>query len=250
MTTTPGTAVLSVAAAVLAASSLLLAWPRTAAMPSGRFAPSGADVAGTRRVSRLRPPLLAGALAGLGAALFVGGPPGLVTGAVVGLAVGSWVNRMEPRSVRRHREAVDDALPLAVDLLASCLAVGQAPGTALDEVARVLAPPLRDELAEISARLRLGADPVEVWRDVAAHPQLGGWGRAVLRALDSGASVAEAMAAHADDLRLTARSRTEARARAVGVRAALPLGVCLMPAFVLLGVVPLVAGSLSVVTLP
>jgi pilus assembly protein TadC len=250
MTATPVTALLSVAAAVLAASSVLLAWPRAAALPHGLSVPSGAGVAATRRAGRLRSPLLAGALAGVGTALFVGGPSGLVAGAVVGLAVGSWVSHMEPRAARRHREAVDDALPLAVDLLASCLAVGQAPGTALDEIARVLAPPLRDELAEISARLRLGADPVEVWRDVAAHPQLGGWGRAVLRAVDSGASVADAMAAHADDLRLTARSRTEARARAVGVRAALPLGVCLMPAFVLLGVVPLVAGSVSVVTLP
>jgi hypothetical protein len=36
------------------------------------------------------------------------------------------------------------------------------------------------------------------------------------------------------------------RARAVGVKAALPLGVCLLPAFVLVGVVPLVAGSVTV----
>lgn len=248
MTTAPDPVVLAVTAAILAMAALLLAWPRATALPGPRPARGAGDAA--RQAGHLRPPLLAGALTGVGTALFVGGPPGLLAGAVAGLAVGAWVGRMEPRAVRRHREAVDDALPLAVDLLASCLAVGQAPGTALDEVARVIGAPLRVELAEISARLRLGADPVAVWRDVAAHPQLGGWGRAVLRAVDSGASVADAMAAHADDLRLAARSRTEARARAVGVRAALPLGVCLMPAFVLLGVVPLVAGSLSVVTLP
>ena len=54
------------------------------------------------------------------------------------------------------------------------------------------------------------------------------------------------MARLAVDLRRGARARVEARARAVGVRAALPLGLCLLPAFVLLGVVPLVAGSLPV----
>ena len=80
-------------------------------------------------------------------------------------------------------------------------------------------------------------------------------GRCVVVCRTSGAdpadaAMANAMAAHADDLRQASRSRVEARARAVGVRAALPLGVCLLPAFVLLGVVPLVAGSLSVVTLP
>jgi hypothetical protein len=31
----------------------------------------------------------------------------------------------------------------------------------------------------------------------------------------------------------------------VGVQAALPLGACLLPSFVLIGVVPLVAGSFS-----
>jgi pilus assembly protein TadC len=195
-------------------------------------------------------PAVGGAGAGLGAALFVGGPVGLVVGVVVAVAVAGWLRRLEPASVRRRRAAIDDALPLAVDLLASCLAVGQAPAVALHQVADVLEPPLRDELQEVSMRLRLGADPVAVWRDVAAHPQLGSWGRTVLRAVDSGASVADAMASHADDLRHASRGRLEARARAVGVRAALPLGVCLLPAFVLLGVVPLVAGSLSVVTLP
>jgi hypothetical protein len=37
----------------------------------------------------------------------------------------------------------------------------------------------------------------------------------------------------------------EERARSVGVRAALPLGLCLLPAFVLLAVVPIAAGLLE-----
>ena len=69
--------------------------------------------------------------------------------------------------------------------------------------------------------------------------------RCVLRAVDSGASVADAMTRLAEDLRRDARARVEGRARAVGVKAALPLGLCMLPAFVLVGVVPLVVGSLS-----
>jgi pilus assembly protein TadC len=65
----------------------------------------------------------------------------------------------------------------------------------------------------------------------------------MVRALEVGASVADAMLLLADDLRDTARMETEGRARSVGVKAAAPLGVCLLPAFVLTGVVPLVAGS-------
>jgi hypothetical protein len=37
----------------------------------------------------------------------------------------------------------------------------------------------------------------------------------------------------------------EERARGVGVRAAVPLGLCLLPSFVLLGVVPLVVSLLQ-----
>ena len=247
------TSAVAIVASALAAAAVLLAWPRGPALPStaraGPRSAGGTDGAGRDRAGR-RLPVLGGVTAGLGAALFVGGPVGLVAGAVAGVAVAVWLRRLEPASVRRRREAIDEALPLAVDLLASCLAAGQAPAVALQQVTDVVDHPLRDELQEVATRLRLGADPIRVWRDVAAHPQLGSWGRTVLRAVDSGASVAEAMAAHADDLRQASRSRVEARARAVGVRAALPLGVCLLPAFVLLGVVPLVAGSLSVVTLP
>ena len=247
------TSAVAIVASALAAAAVLLAWPRGPALPStaraGPRSAGGTDGAGRDRAGR-RLPVLGGVTAGLGAALFVGGPVGLVAGAVAGVAVAVWLRRLEPASVRRRREAIDEALPLAVDLLASCLAAGQAPAVALQQVTDVVDHPLRDELQEVATRLRLGADPIRVWRDVAAHPQLGSWGRTVLRAVDSGASVADAMAAHADDLRQASRSRGEARARAVGVRAALPLGVCLLPAFVLLGVVPLVAGSLSVVTLP
>ena len=132
-----------------------------------------------------------------------------------------------------------------MDLLSACLAAGQAPGPAVEQVAAADDGPLGEELAAVTTRLRLGADPVTVWRELADHPQLGRLGRCVARAVDSGASVAEAMTRLAEDLRRDARARVEGRARAVGVKAALPLGLCMLPAFVLVGVVPLVAGSMS-----
>ena len=58
---------------------------------------------------------------------------------------------------------------------------------------------------------------------------------------------------HDDVVRCTlasqARSRTDARARSVEVRAAAPLGVCFLPAFVLIGVVPMVVGVFSAMRL-
>jgi pilus assembly protein TadC len=130
--------------------------------------------------------------------------------------------------------------------MAACLSAGLSPAAALGLLVTAVDDPLREELAVLKARLGVGVDPATVWRDLAGHPQLGGLGRALSRAVDSGASVADALVRLAVDLRRQTRAEAESRARAVGVKAAVPLGVCLLPAFVLVGVVPLVAGSVSV----
>jgi Flp pilus assembly protein TadB len=213
--------------------------------------PLGSDgTVPSRGASRDDPPVLrwvATVGVGLGVLFFVGGTRGLVAALVAG--VGCWwlTGRMEPPSVRRRRERLAASVPHAVDLMAACLAAGLSPAAAVEQIAEAVDEPLSDELAGLGSRLRLGVDPETVWRDLARHPQLGGLGRTVSRAVESGASVADAMARLAEDLRRLNRSAVESRARAVGVKAALPLGVCLLPAFVLVGVVPLVAGSLSVV---
>jgi pilus assembly protein TadC len=62
------------------------------------------------------------------------------------------------------------------------------------------------------------------------------------RAQRSGAPVVAAVERLSDELARRSRAEVEDRARAVGVRAAVPLGVCLLPAFLLLGIVPLVVG--------
>lgn len=186
----------------------------------------------------------------LGVVFLVGGWRGLAAGLPAAGACWWWTGRTEPPAVRRRRERLVASVPHAVDLLAACLSAGLSPGAGLELVVGAVDPPLAEELAAVDARLRLGVDPATVWRDLARHTELGGLGRAVSRAVDSGASVADAMQRLASDLRRAARAEAETRARAVGVKAAVPLGVCLLPAFVLVGVVPLVAGSLSVLLRP
>jgi Flp pilus assembly protein TadB len=229
-------------AAVLLAGAAALLLPVRASPPvptrGAPVAPGAGEPSGRRRA-------LVVAAVGLGAALLLGGTVGLLAGGAA--AVVAWVvtGRMEPREVRLRRERLAAGVPHVVDLLAAALAVGLSPSTAVAQVARAVDPPIRDELAALDARLRLGADPVDVWRDLAGHPQLGGLGRCVVRASDSGASVADAMFRLAGDLRAEQAAAVEGRARAVGVKAAAPLGLCLLPAFVLVGVVPLVAGAVA-----
>jgi Flp pilus assembly protein TadB len=192
---------------------------------------------------RLRAPLCA--LAFVGSWAFVGGAVGVLVG--VAAVVISWrvLGRTEGPAARRRREQLTRELPVGVQLLASCLAAGAATGPSLRLVAEALPGPLGDELRLVHHRLALGADPGAVWRELGTHPQLAPLGRTLARAHDSGASVRAAIEALAGELRARARADVEERARSVDVRAAAPLGACFLPAFLLLGVVPLVVGIFS-----
>lgn len=239
---------------VLVAAALLAAWRPPSAPPAPPGPPRTSEPAGDAsgapaELSRLMR-AVAAAAAALGAAMFVGGDIGLIVGAVVGGTVWVGVARMESPATRRRRERLVADLPHAADLMAACLAGGLAPGHAAAQVAAAVGGPVGEELGLASARLRLGVDPSSVWRALSQHPQLGPLGRCVARAMDTGASVADAMSRLAEDLRRDTRSRVESQARAVGVKAALPLGVCMLPAFVLIGVVPLVAGSVGALLHP
>jgi len=149
----------------------------------------------------------------------------------------------EGAAERRRRGALEAEVPLAIDLMVAALQVGSGPAEALERVAEVLGGATREELQVPLARLRLGADPLAVWGSLSGHPQLHQLGRTLARAAESGAPIAEALQRLSADLRGRRRADVEARIRQVEVKAAAPLGVCLLPGFVLLGVVPLVAGS-------
>lgn len=185
--------------------------------------------------------LPAAALAGTGAALLVGGPAGPVLG--VGAAVAAWsaLGRVEPAHVRIRREAVGRDLPHVVLLLEAALRNGAAPAEAARLVARALPGPAAELLDGVAARLGLGADPGQVWASLAGGP-LAPLGRVLARSHHTGASVTTSVGRLGHELAERRRGDVQDRARAVGVKAAVPLGLCLLPAFVLVGIVPLVAG--------
>ncbi len=233
--------VLVVAATLAAAVAALVVpgRPRLSAVAAERRPTRApADRSGGLRRWRLPCALLAGA----GAAVVLGGPAAPVAGLVA--AGVTWVaaGRIEPRAMRLHREEVRRDLPHVVTLLGAALRSGAAPGAAIDVVCRALPGAAADVLGPVAARLALGADPLLVWSAVADDPSIGPLGRAMARTHRSGAPVVAAVDRLSEELARRSRAEVEDRARAVGVRAAVPLGVCLLPAFLLLGIVPLVVG--------
>ncbi|HEX6876941.1 MAG TPA: type II secretion system F family protein [Nocardioidaceae bacterium] len=189
-------------------------------------------------------------LAGAAPLALLGGVAGALGAVVVVVVVHRALGTREPAGERRRREQVARSLPHVVDLIAVTLSSGASPTRALAAVANAVDGPMAAELRAVERSLALGRDPSTVWREVAQRPGLAALGRAMARAVESGASVSDSLHQLAQDLHASARLEADSRARAVGVRAAAPLGLCLLPAFVLLGVVPLVAGTVTVLLAP
>ena len=209
---------------------------------TGRGADETAAHRGDEDLPAVRGGRAAAAAAGLAVAVAVGGVVGIALGLGAAILARRALNRMEPRSVARQRARTAADLPTCAQLLGGAVAAGSSVLDALDVVAAAIGPPIAPHLTVAAARLRLGADPSTVWAQIDPDSGLAPLARAVTRALASGAPLADAMDRLAHDLRERRRHEIDRRARAVGVRAAAPLGLCFLPAFLLIGVIPVVIG--------
>ena len=225
------------------ASGLLVALLVPPAAGLRRLTPPAPTSPRTPRVSRLH--RAATAVVALAVLLVVGLPWGLPLAGVAFAGVPVALAKMEPASVRRRRERILADLPLAVHLLAACLRAGRPPGDALSAVAAAVGGPLGARLNEVEQRLRLGAEPADAWAVLEEEPGCAVLSRSVRRTVVSGGPLAKTLEHVATDVRQQRRWSAEERARAVETRSVVPLGLCFLPAFVLIGIVPTIAGSLS-----
>ncbi|MFE2939319.1 type II secretion system F family protein [Streptomyces sp. NPDC059255] len=184
----------------------------------------------------------------LGVVLIAWALVGGVTGIAVGLA-GAYGARRWLRTHRSgDRSSADVAagqLPLAADLLAACVAAGAGPREAAEAVGESLGGPVGDGLARAAAEIRLGGEPAAAWGRFGAIPDAAGLARCLERASATGAPAAEPVSRLADGLR-AARSRDAvARAQRAQVLITAPVGLCFLPAFLAVGVAPVVIGLAS-----
>jgi pilus assembly protein TadC len=177
----------------------------------------------------------------LAAALLSGGRPSMVRArAVMGARV--------PATPRRPVRGPDPlAVASSLDVLAVCLAAGMAVSTAAAATAPSAPPLLARVLHRAADLLALGADPVVAWSappDLpgSLDPQTDALLRLARRSSASGVALAEAVAGLAAQCRQDAAHMATATAERAAVLIAGPLGLCFLPAFVCLGIVPVVAG--------
>ena len=188
----------------------------------------------------------AGVVLGFGVA--IGLLAGLVGGMVFGCAVGSAAAFVFLRvGGRRQRPrpsgaSVGRQLPAALDLLAACLAAGATPAHALAAVGEAFDGDVGGVLSAVARQAMLGAPVETAWSICIDDPRWAPVARAVIRAHHSGAALTDVLVHLADDRRRALRTDAQAAAERAGIAIVLPLGACFLPAFVLVGVVPVVAG--------
>lgn len=149
--------------------------------------------------------------------------------------------RRSGRRRRRRLAAIDAEIPQLLDLLAAGSSAGLAAPLALRRAVDGLAGPLADEVRATVRSVDLGArwrDELEGLADRLDLPDLRRTVAALTRTESLGASLAEATAELAASVRQARRAATAERARTAPVKMLFPLVFLVLPAFLLLTVVP------------
>ena len=215
-------------------------------------------------------------LLGLGLGVLMGSDPvGVLTGSILGALTGllglglafagrRWtatlVHRAEVESARSSTGAANaeseaekpaspaDAVPvdtaLVLELLAAQLRAGLAPLAALGTLAQALNS---RSLHTVCQRLQMGSGWGNAWSGSAAGT-FGELRDALAPAYTGGAPSTALLLSLADAHRLSERRAAERAAGKLSVALVIPLGLCSLPAFICLGIVPILISLLPTLT--
>jgi len=183
----------------------------------------------------------------LAASRFSGGPGVLCWLALPVLSVGGLLllGWLEPQRTKRRRSQLIHDAPQALELMSACLAAGMPVRGANNAIVTSFTGPVAEDLGRVRALVGLGVPDSEAWLTLHEHPQFGPAADDLARSVESGTMLVQSLRHHSGAARDARRGALLVRARGVGVRSVLPLMVCFIPAFMLLGVVPTVVSALS-----
>ncbi|AEG43185.1 type II secretion system F family protein [Isoptericola variabilis] len=128
------------------------------------------------------------------------------------------------------------AVPVLLELVAAAVRSGAGVPRALRATGDAVGGPDGAALARAADALRLGADWDTAWREAPARLDV--VRRALRGAWADGAAPTEALRAAGAEHAHERRSAARTAAGRLAVRLVLPLGACFLPAFVLVGLVP------------
>ncbi|GAA2845789.1 type II secretion system F family protein [Paenarthrobacter ilicis] len=128
---------------------------------------------------------------------------------------------------------------MMLELVASMLDAGAGIGRSLELIARCSHPTVATSLRPVVAALAMGADWGTAWGSPVPYPpEVARLKEALAFAALTGAPSAAILYAQAARERREQFRAAEKRAAALGVKLVVPLGLCSLPAFICLGIVP------------
>lgn len=188
-------------------------------------------------------------LAGLVAGALLGGAT--ATGAALAVLLGFAGQRLPDIALavaaRRRQARIARAAGDLCDILAASVSAGLAPTAALELAATGLSGPLAEELRRALSWRGVGAGWREVLDELCTRteaPALRGLRSAILQTERLGSPLETALRDLARTERARRRADAQARARAAPVKLLFPLALLILPAFLLLTVVPVVLATL------
>ncbi|MEL4152123.1 type II secretion system F family protein [Corynebacterium bovis] len=191
-----------------------------------------------------------GQATGAGSAAFlVGGVAGnavLLAGTVLACVGVLWADALTVGAlggVGRRAGPGDARAAVVLDVVAEATAAGVTTAAAWAAGASIYGDGGSDgeTLRLVAGLLALGA-PGDAWDLLDGHPAFGPGARQMVRQSTSGARVVDVLRAEATRIRRETEDASRAAGERVLVAVAAPLTLCFLPAFVLVGLVPLVAG--------
>jgi len=225
-----------VASASITAAVWLLRFPQRLPLD----APSGPSRAANQLA---QPAFLVGLLAGAGVGwALLGGALGVGVGAVAGLVGARWLLGLTPSGDVRKQKLIVQQYPLVLGLVARVVESGAPVRYAAEAVCQVVDGPGADALRGVVASCDVGFTDAEAWRGLAQDPVWGDVARELARCVDTGAATGRVLDSAAERATKAADAQAIIQARSVGVTSALPLVCCFLPAFLLVGVVPIIGG--------
>lgn len=149
-----------------------------------------------------------------------------------------WLERRPDKQEKLDRDA---QFPQFLDYFHMCLESGLSIADSLNRVEPHVGGRLAEDINRINELYRLGA-PISDAVDLVArdHPSWQRLSEIIARSYFTGASVKESVQVISHYLRATGEVQSISRIRALAVKCTLPLGLCFLPAFILLSIVPVV----------
>jgi len=159
---------------------------------------------------------------------------------------GVWLSRR----VTRRQRLISESFPDALDMMVVCVEAGLGLDAALARVGAQIAPAhplLAAEMECVTLELRAGKGRDEALSKFAARialPEVASFVTLLVQSDALGASIAQTLRIHADDMRANRLIRAEEMAHKLPVKLTVPLVICILPAMLVAVLLP---GMLSVV---